>query len=490
MPDDLVHLRIESDDFPCDDLQVFELSGRESLGKLFALSIGVVSTKPPGLDLALVEGAMATLVFETQGQDVRRIHGMIAEIRDRIDTEPDTRSYYFQLVPRAHRLSLVRTQEIFMELSVPEIIQKKLELVGLGADDVEMRLTATYPKREFVVQYKETDLAFVSRLAEHEGITFFFEHEGDRDKIVFTDDNQGFPVAPGHEHAAFRARGERRDIFHIEATTRLVPRAHVVHDYNYRIPLVDPTGSADAPSGLGGGLVEYGTHCKTPVEALRFAKIRAEQTEATHRVFGLESDLGWVRAGGRFTLEGHPKLGDASFLVTEIEHAARQPVALFGGKQEVPYTNTFRAIEGTVPFRPARVTPKPQIHGVVNGVIAHEMEGTESLFARLDDEGRYLVRMMFDTSQSGERQFVSRRIRMAQPHSGQNYGHHHPLKPGTEVLIGFIDGDPDRPIILHTVPNPITPSPVAANCAPAHRIKTATGILIEMKDAFIVSGGG
>jgi len=269
-----------------------------------------------------------------------------------------------------------------------------------------------------------------------------------------------------------------------------VPRAHVVHDYNYRLPLVDPTGSAEAPSGLGGGLVEYGAHCKTPVEATRLAKIRAEETEATHRVFGIESDLGWIRSGGVFTLDGHPKLGDTTLLVTEIEHAARPSVALFGGKDSVPYTNRFRAIESSVPFRPARVTPKPQIHGVVNGVVAHEMEGTETLFARLDDEGRYLVRMMFDTSQSGERQFVSRRIRMAQPHSGQNYGHHHPLKPGTEVLIGFIDGDPDRPIILHTVPNPITPSPVAANCAPAHRIKTATGILIEMKDALIETGSG
>jgi type VI secretion system secreted protein VgrG len=143
MHDDLVHLRIESDDFSCDDLQVFELAGRESLGKLFALSIGVVTTRPPGLNLAVVEGATATLVLEANGQEVRRIHGMIAEIRDRIDTEPDTRSYFLLLVPRAHRLSLVRTQEIFMDLSVPEIIQKKLELVGLGADDVEMRLSGT-----------------------------------------------------------------------------------------------------------------------------------------------------------------------------------------------------------------------------------------------------------------------------------------------------------------------------------------------------------
>ncbi|UQA55147.1 type VI secretion system Vgr family protein [Polyangium aurulentum] len=488
MRDDLVQLRIESDDFSCDDLQVFELAGRESLGQLFALTIGVVTTKPGGLDLAVVEGATATLVLEAKDQEVRRIHGMIAEIRDRIDTEPDTHSYFLLLVPRAHRLTLVRTQEIFMDLTVPEIIQKKLDLVGLGADDVQMRLSATYPKREFVVQYKETDLAFISRLAEREGITFFFEHEDGVDRIVFTDDNTGFHVAPGHEIAPFRARGERRDVFHVEATTRLVPKAHVVHDYNYRNPSIDLTRSKDAPSGLGGGIVEYGAHCKTPEESERLALIRAQETEATHRVFSLESDLGWIRSGGTFTLEGHPKLGDTALLVTEIEHAARPAVALFGGKEHVPYTNRFRAIEAATPFRPPRVTPLPKIHGVINGVVAHEMEGTESIFARLDDEGRYLVRFMFDMSPTGERPLVSRRIRMAQPHSGAGYGHHHPLKPGTEVLVGFIDGDPDRPIILHTVPNTHTASPVGARSAAAHRIKTATGILIEMKDAIIQSG--
>lgn len=483
MPDDLVHCRLESDDFSCDDLQIFDLSGREAIGSLFALSIGVAGTSTPGLHLAAVEGATATLVFEVQGEPVRRVHGMIAEIRDRLDTQPETRSYYLLLVPRAHRLSLVRTQEIFMGLSVPEIIQKKLELVGLGADDVEMRLSDTYPPLEFVVQYKETDLAFISRLAEHEGITFFFDHEGEVDKIIFTDQNPSFAVAPGHEIAPFRGRGERRDVYLIESTTRVVPRTHVVHDYNYRIPLVEPTGSAEVASGHGGGHVEYGAHCKTPDEAARLARIRAEETEAGHRVYNLESDLGWIASGARFKLEGHPKLGDVALLITEVTHAGRFPVTLFGGKEEIPYTNTFRAIEEATPFRPARVTPRPRIHGVINGVVAHEIEGTESLFARLDDEGRYLVRMMFDTSQTGERQTVSRRIRMAQPHAGPNYGHHHPLKPGTEVLIGFIDGDPDRPIILASVPNPVTPSPVAANSAPAHRIKTATGILIEMKDA-------
>jgi len=483
MPDDLVHVRLESEDFNCDDVQIYEVAGRESLGRLFEVALGVVTTTPGGLDLSAVEGATATLVFHVDQQDVRHIHGMIASIDDFLDTQPETRSYRLLLVPRAFRLTLVRTQEIFMDLSIPDIIKKKLELVGLGAGDVEFRLSNSYPPREFVVQYQESDLAFISRLAEHEGITFFFDHESGTDKMVFTDNNDGFPSLVGHEIIPFRARGDRRDIFRVESTTRVVPRAHVVHDYNYRLPLVDPTGSAEAPSGFGGGLVEYGAHCKTPDEALRLAQIRAEETESRHRVFTLESDLAWIVSGGRFTLDGHPKLGDCNFLITDVVHSGRFPVALFGANQDVPYTNTFHAIESAVVYRPARMTPKPRIHGVVNGVIAHEIEGTESLFARLDEHGRYLVRLMFDTSQTGDRQVVSRRIRMAQPHSGANYGHHFPLKPGTEVLVGFVDGDPDRPIILMTAPNPITPSPVAQNSAPAHRIKTATGILIEMKDA-------
>jgi type VI secretion system secreted protein VgrG len=483
MVNDHVSLRLESNDFSCDKVQVFELSGREVVGQLFELTIQVVCTTAEGLDVEQVEGATASLVFESLGLEVRRVNGMIAQIDDLLDTEPDTRTYRLLLVPRAHRLSLVKAQEIFMDLSVPEILQKKLEAVGLSVgEDVEMRLAASYPKREFVVQYKETDLAFVSRLAEHEGISFFFEHDA-VDKIVFNDSPAGFPLTPGHETAPFRARGDRRDVYHLEARTRVVPRVHVVHDYNYRTPQVEVTGTHEAASGLAGGVVDHGSHAKTPDDAQRLARIRAEETEATHRVYSVETDLAWMAAGARFTIDGHPKLGDVPLLITEIEHACVQPVALHGGGTQRPYVNKLRAVSAELTYRPPRVTPSPKIHGVIHGTIAHEVEGTETIFARLDDQGRYLVRMMYDQSPAGERPLVSRRIRMAQPHTGANYGHHFPLKPGMEVLIVCIDGDPDRPIIIATVPNPVTSSPVAQNCAPAHRIKTATGILIEMKDA-------
>lgn len=480
--EEVVDFRVESSEFDCDALQIFEVEGRESISQLFAFDIGVVSTQAAGLDPGAVQGALACLVMEVGGVEVRRVHGMISQVEDLMDTEPATRTYRLRLVPRMFRLSLVHTQDIFMDLSVPDIIAKKLELLALDATDVEWRLLSTYAPRDFVVQYKETDLAFVQRLAEHEGISFFFDCADGKDKIIFTDHAAGFQPVADHAVADFRGKGEARDVYALTSLTRVIPHAHVVHDYNYRSPMVDPTGSSEAPSGLAGGVVEYGAHVRTPADATKLAQVRAQETETKHVVYTGRSDLGWMSAGFPFTLDGHPRQDDLGLLVTEIEHRVRKPVAL-QSQGEIPYHNTFRAISSSLTFRPPRVTPRPHIHGVLHAVVESESPGAETKFARLDSQGRYIVRMMYDTSGAEGRAAFSHRVRMAQPHTGTSWGMHLPLKPGTEVLVAFIDGDPDRPVIVGAVPNPVTRSVVIDRSAPAHRIRTETGILIEMKDA-------
>lgn len=482
MANEVVDFRVESEHFGCDALQVFEIVGRETISQPFSFDIGVVSTSTDGLDPEEVQGALASLVIEIEGVEVRRVHGMIAEVEDLLDTEPATRGYRLKLVPRMFRLSLVRTQDIFMDLSTPAIVEKKLALNGFEATDFELRLLGTYAPRDFVVQYKETDLAFVQRLCEHEGISFFFEHQGGADKLVFTDHKGGFQAVPDHETAAFRGKGDKRDVYRLSSRTRVVPRAHVVHDYNYRAPLVDPTGSAEAPSGFGGGNVEYGAHVRTPADAAKLAQVRADETECNHIVYTGRSDLPWLTAGAPFTLDGHPTAGDLGLLPFEAEHLARKPIAMHGG-DEVSYRNDFRATLSSLVFRPPRTTPRPRIHGVLHAVIEGETPNMETKFARLDDQGRYIVRMLYDTSGAEGRSAFSHRVRMGQPHTGTNWGSHLPLKPGTEVLVAFVDGDPDRPVIVGAVPNPVTRSVVINRSAPAHRILTATGILIEMKDA-------
>lgn len=478
-----LEVRLESEHFSCDGIQVHRVSGREAISSLSSFDIEVVCLDGDAADPAAMEGAEATLVFARDGEEARRVHGMIAEIDDLLDTEVETRQLRLRLVPRAHRLTLVQTQEIFMDLAVPEIVKQKLELVELAAGhDFDLRLRHDYPKREFVVQYKESDLAFVSRLCEHLGISFVFEQHDGRDRIAFIDHAGGFNPAPGLGAVSFHGRGHQGRVHHIQARTRVIPKSYVQQDYNYRTPQVDLFETAEAPSGLGGGFVESGAHVKTPKEARHLAEVRAQEQEAAHHVFSGKSSLPELAAGARFRLEDHKHLGDIELLVVEIEHRATQATGLHGGQGERSYANTFKAIDAGLTYRPPRVTPAPRIYGLVTGIIEPTMPGDESRFAKLDEHGRYTVRFLFDNAQHGQRR-ASRPVRMLQAHAGPGYGTHFPLKPGVEVLLSFIDGDPDRPLIVGAVPNPTTPSPVVAKNALVHRISTETGIVLTMKDA-------
>jgi type VI secretion system secreted protein VgrG len=482
MAADPLSIRLESTDFDAERVQIYKVVGREAISRLFSFDIECVC--PDGAELSPddVAGCEAALVIERDGLVLRKVHGMIAEVEDMLDTEPSHRTYRLLLVPRAHRLTLVETQEVFLGLSVPDILKQKLELVGLGSADVEMRLTGTYEPREFVVQYKETDLAFVSRLTEHLGISFFFEHTDDRDKIIFTDQAAGFRPVPGAESVAFHGRGEGQGVHRLTYRTRVVPKTYVQQDYNYRTPRLELTTAHKAPSGFAGGVVEYGAHVKTPTEAAAMARVRAEERRSHASFFAGESAVPEFGAGATFQLTGHPRREDAVLLLAEVEHRMTQAVLTHGNKGENGYSSTFRATDARETFRPARVTPRPRISGVVTGVVEPPEGGDVAKHADIDDQGRYTVRFYFDTSPPGERRKSSRPIRMIQPHAGPNYGIHFPLHPGVEVAVTFVDGDPDRPLIQGSVPNPVTPSPVTRKNALQSRIQTSSGLFIVMKD--------
>jgi type VI secretion system secreted protein VgrG len=472
---------LESSDFPWEDLRIRKLAGTEAISRLFDFELDVVSLDSHGADASALAGASVAIVFERGGLELRRIHGMIAEVDDRLAAHAEARAYRLRIVPRAFRLSLVETQDIFMNAKVPDIIKQKLSLVDLGASDVDFRLVGTYAQREFVVQYKETDLAFVSRLAEHLGISFFFEHGSGHDTMVFTDHAAGFRPIEEAETVPFRSRGEERDVFDLEVRRRLIPTFYVVRDYNYRTPQLDLTSEQVVSEGYAGGVIEYGGHFKTPAEGKALAQVRAEERQSTQLVYAGRSDLCQLAAGGRVVLEGHPDLGPTEMLVVEVEHHATQVVGGPGTGSEQSYRNTFRATPAGQTYRPPRLTPRPRVSGLLTGVIDAGPTGTTT-FAQIDDQGRYTVRFLFDTTAPGERP-ASRPVRMAQHHVGENYGSHFPLKPGVEVVLGFIDGDPDRPIIVGAVPNPLKPSPIDNRSPKVHRVRTGSGITVDMTDA-------
>jgi type VI secretion system secreted protein VgrG len=375
------------------------------------------------------------------------------------------------------RLALVETQEIFVGKSVPEIIRTKLERHGLGNDDYELRLVGTYAAREFVMQYRETDLAFVSRLAEHVGISFFFEQRDRGERIVFTDYEQGFTPAP-ERVVSYRAGGEKDGVYDLDRIDRIAPTSHIVHDYNYRTPLVDLTAASDLSSGNGGGVVEYGCNAKTPEEADALARARVEEQRSRQVVYEGKSGVLGFTSGARFSVDDVPDAqGVTGWLLVEVTHDAVMPLLEDQSASE-HYYGTFRAVPGGFTYRPARATPRPRMGGVMTGVIQPGPEGETDGVAPVDAAGRYNVTLHLDTADLGA-QKSSHPIRMAQPFAGPGYGMHFPLRRGTEVVVAFANQDPDRPIIVGALYNAASRSPVVDENAYMHRIRSPAGVLVE-----------
>jgi type VI secretion system secreted protein VgrG len=483
MPDqDHFQLRVESESFAADQLFVASFEGTERISRLFEYRVLVVSPKHDGPKAEEMLGARVSLVIERDGVNggwsgARRLSGVVAEVVDRLAGHADIRVYELRVVPRAHALALVETQDIFLGASVPDIVKSKLAAVNLAAAS-RWSLAGTYAPREFVVQYHESDLAFASRLTEHLGISFYFSQGDDGESIVFTDHIAGFLPIDDAKGAPYRSRGEGLDVFALEAKHAMVPGYYAVRDYNYRTPLVDITGEASIEDAFPGGVIEFGSHHKTPQEGAALASVRAEERRAGQLVYAGESHVP-LTAGARFTVEDHPDLGTLALLVTEVDHAGGGVVAGVGAPAVVGYRNRFRAIPADRTFRPARVTPRPRIAGLVTGLIDPGGAPPDAKYAQIDAMGRYTVRFLFDTTPPGERA-ASRPVRMIQNHVGENYGTHFPLKPGIEVVIAFVDGDPDRPLIVGAVPNPTKPSPVTVQNSGTHRIRTSTGITLDL----------
>ena len=463
------------------ELEISAVTGREAISELFSYQV-LANYREQGAGGITAEellGQEAELLIYRNDTLVRRVHGMISEVFDRLETESDYSTFDLHLVPRAYRLALMDQQDVLLDVDLPLLLRQKLEAATLTeGKDFEIRLSGKYPLRDLYVQYRETDLAFISRLCEHYGVAYFFEHQTGRDVMVFTDLNESYPEIIGNTQVPFRPRGEHHEIYRFEEKLRMIPAHYVVRDYNYRNPQLSLTGQSAFEDGKG-ILSEYGSHVKTPEEATQLARVRAEERIVSRRGFEGTTDVERILAGSRFVLSEHP-MGDVRLLVTEVLIEAAQSAFGAGisnaGKNR--FEANFKAIREGVRYRPARVTPKPRIHGVINAVVDADEKGK---YAEVDDQGRYRVKFLFDTV-TPDGKPASRYVRMAQPHSGAGYGFHFPLRAGIEVLMTFVDGDPDRPIITASVPNPQTPSPVTKANATRNVVRTGGGNEINFDD--------
>jgi type VI secretion system secreted protein VgrG len=239
----------------------------------------------------------------------------------------------------------------------------------------------------------------------------------------------------------------------------------VLKDYNYETPSLELSGQADVSTKGRGEVYLYGEHFRTPAEGARLAAVRAEELLCRERVFAGSSTVPYLRPGYTFRVPDHYRADfNGTYLTTGLAHEGSQAAYLLAGlggeltagEREPYYRNTFEAVAAGVQYRPARVTEKARLYGTLNAKVDGAGSGQ---YAELDGQGRYKVVLPFD--QSGRKDGkASAWVRMMQPYAGAGHGMHFPLHKGTEVLLTFIDGDPDRPVIAGAVPNAETPSVV------------------------------
>lgn len=473
-----VTAHIVSSEFPADALRVLRLEGSEGLSRLFEFQVEVVTPRLDGPFAASLLGTGVSIAFTADGAPERVISGIVAEASDGLDPASQFRTYRLRVVPRAYRLTQLRYSEKFGE-GLESTLKRKLELCDVP---FEVHLGTVYEDAvlTFRAQFNETDFDFVNRRCEHFGITYYFVTRSDGDWMVFTD-NQQFVDWRRELHIPFVSGGERTNVHRLVAHTKMTPSLYMVADYDYRKPTVDCVGRAELGSGTGGGVIEYGANVKSPGDAAILARMRAEEQLCRQVVFECEGDRSELFPGLRFTLESHPYLGDRELLVTEVEHLIEQP-AQNAERGKLAYTNRFRAIPADVPYRPARVTPQPTVPGVVSGIVLAPPEGPATK-PWMDENGRYRVQLTSELFQMSPSDQKARSMRMIQATAGQGYGMHFPLRPGTEVMLAFVNGDPDRPIIVGAVPNELTPSPVRGDEPLYNRISTPSGVVMEFEDS-------
>jgi type VI secretion system secreted protein VgrG len=473
-----------------DTFGVVRFRGTEGFSMCYEFEIDLVS-KNAEIDLTHVLKNPVTFTILRENGDIP-FHGILAQF-EQLQEVDEYVFYRAVLVPKLWWLSLTHHNQVLLNKPLPEIMREILEDGGLTALDFEFKLEKEYPSREYICQYRESHLNFVSRWMEREGMYYYFEQTDRGEKIIITDTGIAHVEMPQGKtmwYSQPSGLGEfhREELIHaFICRQKMLPRKLSLKDYNYRTPSLEISGSAEvSPEGRGNVYI-YGEHFRTTAEGNALAKIRAEELLCQEKEFHGESTIPYLRPGYLFDLEDHYRGSfNQNYLTIKLEHEGSQTAFLLSGiqkglaevEEQSYYVNRLVAIPSDVQFRPQRKSEKPRFYGTINARIDAMESGK---YAELDEIGRYKVILPFDLSgRKGGK--ASAWLRMAQPYGGTNHGMHFPLHRGTEVLLTFIDGDPDRPIIAGAVPNPETPSLVTSSDQTMSKITTSGGNKIHIED--------
>ncbi|NLL13816.1 MAG: type VI secretion system tip protein VgrG [Fibrobacter sp.] len=464
---------------------VMEFYGKEAVSFPYEFNVHLISDNND-ISPDTILGQPATLFIYRNGQ-YYPYSGIVVEF-ELLDGDSQKCSYRAMLVASLWITRLNYRSRIFQNMTISEIIQSVLKEANIGNFSIDL---SSGTKHEYIVQYQETDLNFISRLMEGAGIFYYFREppkSGDQikpgascEQLIITDNPKferieepsGIIYRPSDGMAKMSGREKFESVNTVRFSKSIIQSEVVVKSYNYRCPEVTIAGKQPISSGNYGTFYEYGGSYKTVDDAQKGAQLICKRLQTRqHRISGT-GDCRGFRAGYSFELQEH-KIARLCipYIITEVIHS--------GGCGDNTYHNQFLAIPAEMAsrFAPEKSASDPK----VSGILSAQIEGNEEAYATIDDKGRYRVRLPFDLSSNSNNCNGSKQIRLAQPYCGSQYGFHFPSHQGTEMVLACVDGDPNKPVGIGTVPNANTISPVIAINKHENLIKTAGGNILAMDD--------
>lgn len=453
-----------------DKLLLTRLTGHEAISRMFQFHLTALS-EDASIQGSQIIGQSVTINI-TQSDDSQRYFNGIVSHFACPGKEGDMTRYELQVVPKLWLLTRYADCRIFHNMQGPDIIKSVLDHRGIS---YQASLQGSYRKLEYCVQYRETDFNFISRLMEQYGIFYFFKHEDGAHTMMLGDSNSVHTELPDMASASFNLAGgglDAGDVVNSWSFGNELRSGKVsLTDYNFTTSATDLFAEETTIHSMADNssmeLFDYPGLNLTASEGKATTKIRMQEEECVY-AFGRGS--GVCRAftsGYKVDLQQHPiEAMNKSYLLTEVRHSASVTRSYRNevGQPDDFYSNEFSCIPSDLPFRPARVTPKPLIQGPQSAIVVGKSSDQDSA----DDEGaggdgeeiwvdkwgRVLVHLPWDRQKK-----ISCWVRVSQDWAGKGWGMINIPRVGQEVLVSFLDGDPDRPIITGRVYNDVQTVP-------------------------------
>lgn len=449
-----------------DVLMLTGISGSEAISVPFGYSLDIISENH-NISFSNIIAKNITVSIALANGENRFINGIVSRFSqgrgggEAGGGDPRFSYYRAEVVPWLWLLKRTSDSRIFQGLSVPDIIEKIFTEKGFS--DYKIKLQGTYNKRNYCIQYRETDFNFVSRLMEEEGIFYFFEHEDKKHTLILSDTPQEHKPCPNQENVRYELSGGGHDeedtISSLEFIQEIRAGKYTVNDYNFETPntslLVEVPGKYKSGPGER-ELYDYPGGYDKRAGGDRLAKIRMQEEETAITTINGGSNCRAFASGYRFQLQGFYRddMNNKEYVLASVYHEANQEYIPGEEATEFSYTNNFSCIPFDVPFRPSRNTPRPVVEGVQTAIVVGP--GGEEIYT--DEHGRIKVQFHWDR-EGGKNENSSCWIRVSQTWAGAGWGAMYIPRIGHEVIVDFEEGDPDRPIITGRVYHGINKPP-------------------------------